>query len=451
MSVAIARKVALEVLQRIEEADSYANLLLPRLLEKYRVDARDSALAQELAFGSIRWKSTLEAVVLSAAGRAPGGIDADTMPVLVLGAYQLLLTRVPIHAAINETVEQAKWVGHGKTSGLVNAVLRKVAAKKWEEWVSYLESESKTQVQALAIKHSHPEWIVTALKLALSADGRSSELEALLAADNEPAPINLVALPGLVKSSDTLNLEQHPSSPIGFVSQGGNPRELSAIRSGRLRVQDAGSQLVALALSGAGPVRAGEQWLDLCAGPGGKSVLLAAEAAGKQAVLTCNEPAPHRAKLVRDALNNSNLRAKVIQEDGRKIQGSFDRILVDAPCTGLGALRRRPEARWRKTPADLKELNALQNQLVAAAWNALKPGGILVYSTCSPHPSETTSIVEQALRQFGASAELVDATKLLEQISPTLRLTQGRKTVQLWPHRDDTDAMFIAVIRKSVS
>lgn len=451
MSVAIARKVALEVLQRIEEADSYANLLLPRLLEKYRVDARDSALAQELAFGSIRWKSTLEAVVLSAAGRAPGEIDADTMSVLVLGAYQLLLTRVPIHAAINESVEQAKLIGHGKTSGLVNAVLRKVAAKKWEEWVSYLESESKTQVQALAIKHSHPEWIVTALKLALSADGRSSELEALLAADNEPAPINLVALPGLVKNSDTLNLEQHPSSPIGFVIQGGNPRELSAVRSGRLRVQDAGSQLVALALAGVGPIRPGEQWLDLCAGPGGKSVLLASEAVDKQAVLTCNEPAPHRAKLVRDALNNSNLRAKVIQEDGRKIQGSFDRILVDAPCTGLGALRRRPEARWRKTPADLKELNALQAQLLAAAWNALKPGGILVYSTCSPHPSETTSIIEQALRQFGSSAELVDATKLLEQISPTLRLTQGRKTVQLWPHRDDTDAMFIAVIRKSVS
>ena len=135
MSVAIARKVALEVLQRIEDADSYANLLLPRLLDKYKVDTRDSALAQELAFGTIRWKSTLEAIVLSAAGRKPGEIDADTMPVLILGAYQLLLTRVPIHAAINETVEQAKWVGNGKTSGLVNAVLRKVSAKKWNEWL----------------------------------------------------------------------------------------------------------------------------------------------------------------------------------------------------------------------------------------------------------------------------------------------------------------------------
>jgi 16S rRNA (cytosine967-C5)-methyltransferase len=451
MSVAIARKVALEVLQRIEDADSYANLLLPRLLDKYKVDTRDSALAQELAFGTIRWKSTLEAIVLSAAGRKPGEIDADTMPVLILGAYQLLLTRVPIHAAINETVEQAKWVGNGKTSGLVNAVLRKVSAKKWNEWLDYVEKETKNSVQALALRHAHPEWIVTALKLALSSDGRADELETLLDADNEPAPINVVALPGLAVASDTANLEQHPSSPIGFVIDGGNPRELSAIKAGRLRVQDAGSQLVALALVAAEPVRQGEQWLDLCAGPGGKSVLLASEAALHQAVLTCNEPAPHRAKLVRDALTHSKLRAKVIQEDGRNIQGSYDRILVDAPCTGLGALRRRPEARWRKTPADLKTLNALQMELMNAAWKALKPGGTLVYSTCSPHPSETTSIVEQALRQFGTQAELIDATKILEEVSPTLRLTQGRKTVQLWPHRDDTDAMFIAVIRKSVS
>jgi 16S rRNA (cytosine967-C5)-methyltransferase len=141
--------------------------------------------------------------------------------------------------------------------------------------------------------------------------------------------------------------------------------------------------------------------------------------------------------------------AKIQQVDGREVTGSFDRVLVDAPCTGLGALRRRPEARWRKTPSDLKELNILQRELIEAAWSVLKPGGILTYSTCSPHPSETTAIIEQALRRFGDTAELLDANAILSEIEPSLRLNRNRKTAQLWPDRDDTDAMFIAVIRKS--
>ena len=451
MPVAISRTVALEVLQRIEEADSYANLLLPKLLEKHRVDSRDSALAQELAFGSIRWKSTLEAIALSAAGRKPGDIDQPTMQVLVLGGYQLLHTRVPVHAAINESVEQAKSIGHGKTAGLVNAVLRKIAAKSWSEWLTELNRQCKSATEALALQYAHPEWIVTALKLALSADGRTQELEALLQADNEPASVNLVALPGLAEPADSSSLEAHPSSPIGFVLDSGNPRDLEPVRAGRVRVQDAGSQLVALALVATGEAKPGEKWLDLCAGPGGKSVLLASVAKSHGIELTCNEPSAHRAKLVRDALKASNLPAKVIERDGRQIESSFDRILVDAPCTGLGALRRRPEARWRKTAADLRELTKLQAELIDSAWSALKPGGVLVYSTCSPHPSETTSIIEAALRRFGAQAQLQDATKILQEVSPTLRLTEGRKTVQLWPHRDDTDAMFVAIIRKSVS
>jgi 16S rRNA (cytosine967-C5)-methyltransferase len=203
-----------------------------------------------------------------------------------------------------------------------------------------------------------------------------------------------------------------------------------------------------VALVAAHRAKANESWLDLCAGPGGKAVLMAALAKTSHSSLTCVEPAPHRAELVRKALAASGLNAKVRQIDGREISGSFDRVLVDAPCTGLGALRRRPEARWRKSPSDLKELNLLQKELIEAAWSALKPGGVLTYSTCSPHPSETTAIVEQALRKFGAEAQLLNANEILSDIEPSLRLNSNRKTAQLWPDRDDTDAMFIAVIRK---
>lgn len=447
MTVAIARQVALEVLMRVEADDAYANLLLNQLSTSKRLDSRNAALAQELAFGSLRRKNTLEAIINEVSSRPVADLDPGVRAVLQLGVYQLLYTRIPVHAALNESVEQSKAFAGGKASGLVNASLRKVAQNGLDYWMHAILAKATNETERLALKYAHPAWIVTSLKLALNADGRSADLEHLLESDNEPARVNLVALPGQVDNAILTDFEQHVSSPIGYLAPAGNPGEIQAVADGSMRVQDAGSQLVALvAAHGA---KANECWLDLCAGPGGKAVLLAAVAKTNDSVLTCVEPAPHRAELVRKALAASGLTAKVMQLDGRAVTGSFDRILVDAPCTGLGALRRRPEARWRKSPSDLKELNALQKELIEAAWVSLKPGGVLTYSTCSPHPSETTAIVEQALRKFGASAELLNANAILSDIEPSLRLNPNRKTAQLWPDRDDTDAMFIAVIRKS--
>jgi 16S rRNA (cytosine967-C5)-methyltransferase len=432
---------------RVEADGAYANLLLNQLSTSKRLDSRNAALAQELAFGSLRRKNTLEAIIDEVSSRPVADLDPGVRAVLQLGVYQLLYTRIPVHAALNESVEQSKAFAGGKASGLVNASLRKVAQNDLDYWMHEILAKATNETERLALKYAHPAWIVTSLKLALNADGRSADLEHLLESDNEPARVNLVALPGQVDNAILADFEQHVSSPIGYLAPAGNPGEIPAVADGSMRVQDAGSQLVALvAAHGA---KANESWLDLCAGPGGKAVLLAAVAKANDSVLTCVEPAPHRAELVRKALAASGLTAKVMQLDGRAVTGSFDRILVDAPCTGLGALRRRPEARWRKSPSDLKELNALQKELIEAAWAALKPGGVLTYSTCSPHPSETTAIVEQALRKFGASAELLNANAILSEIEPSLRLNPNRKTAQLWPDRDDTDAMFIAVIRKS--
>jgi 16S rRNA (cytosine967-C5)-methyltransferase len=432
---------------RVEADDAYANLLLNQLSTSKRLDSRNAALAQELAFGSLRRKNTLEAIINEVSSRPVADLDPGVRAVLQLGVYQLLYTRIPVHAALNESVEQSKAFAGGKASGLVNASLRKVAQNDLDYWMRAILAKASNETERMALKYAHPAWIVTSLKLALNADGRSADLDHLLESDNEPARVNLVALPGQVDNAILADFEQHVSSPIGYLAPAGNPGEIPAVADGSMRVQDAGSQLVALvAAHGA---KANESWLDLCAGPGGKAVLLAAVAKANDSVLTCVEPAPHRAELVRKALAASGLTAKVMQLDGRAVTGSFDRVLVDAPCTGLGALRRRPEARWRKSPSDLKDLNALQKELIEAAWAALKPGGVLTYSTCSPHPSETTAIVEQALRKFGATAELLNANAILSEIEPSLRLNPNRKTAQLWPDRDDTDAMFIAVIRKS--
>jgi 16S rRNA (cytosine967-C5)-methyltransferase len=225
------------------------------------------------------------------------------------------------------------------------------------------------------------------------------------------------------------------------------------VRDGVLRVQDQGSQLAALLLTQAEPAKQGEQWLDLCAGPGGKAALLAAEARLASATLTANELQPHRAKLVEQALQEVDRSVKVNVGDGASFGAehpeAFDRILLDAPCTGLGALRRRPEARWRKSAEDVGDLTKLQEQLFVGAWAALKPGGILAYVTCSPHQAETNGVVSWAEKKFGDAFELMDAKPVMKKLNPDLHLNESRKTIQLWPHIHGTDAMYVALIRKA--
>jgi 16S rRNA (cytosine967-C5)-methyltransferase len=219
-------------------------------------------------------------------------------------------------------------------------------------------------------------------------------------------------------------------------------------------VQDEGSQLAALALSRARPIVPGERWLDLCAGPGGKAALLAAEALAGGATLVANEVVPARAGLVSNALSVFADPPQVLVQDGTRIGSTlpaqFDRILLDAPCTGLGALRRRPEARWRKRPADVAELTALQSDLLASALGALKPGGILAYVTCSPHLGETRSIVAAALEKAGESVRRMDTVAVLASVTlAPLDLGESTGHVQLWPQRHGTDAMFICLLQTS--
>lgn len=447
-----ARWVAYDVLRAVSDSDAYANLLLPKLIADAALDPQDAALATELTYGTLRRRGTYDAIIADVAGRAVADIDPPVLDALRLGAHQLLATRVAAHAAVNESVNLvAAEVGRG-AAGFANAVLRRIGRDSADAWQERIEAGARSDDERLALRTAHPVWVIRALRRALAAEGRGEELEELLQADNASPEVTLVALPGLAEPGTPAR----PYAPTAFGSPGGDPQEAIAEAEGAVRVQDEGSQLVALALAAAAPVRAGERWLDLCAGPGGKTALLAAIAHRDGARLEANEVVPARAGLVRNAVRPLPIDVPVHEQDGRSFAaqhpGAFDRILVDAPCTGLGALRRRPEARWRKSPSDVADLVALQTQLLDAAVDALAPGGIVAYVTCSPHLAETSGVVDEVLRGRDDVTEL-DAQAAMAEVAQSpidLASREGAAAprVQLWPHRHGTDAMFLALLRR---
>ncbi len=451
-----ARRIALEVIMAVRETDAYANLLLPVKLERARLSPQDAALATELTYGTLRQQGYYDAVIELAAGRSTDEIDSPILDVLRLGTHQLLSMRVAKHAAVDEAVSLAREVGSRSATGFVNGVLRTITRSDPAEWHERVMATPRNDDERLSLEHSHPLWIVRAFRQALAAEGREDELEDLLIADNFAPRVSLVALPGLATISEIRGTQKAKYSPFAAVSDGGDPALWPAVHEGRARVQDEGSQLAALALSRARPIEPGERWLDLCAGPGGKAALLAAEAREGGATLIANEITPARAELVRKALAVFPDPPQVLAQDGtlmgERMPEQFDRILLDAPCTGLGALRRRPEARWRKQPSDVAELTGLQIALLESGLAALKPGGILAYVTCSPHLAETKVVVESALKRvdgiarLDAGAALAGVTK--RQLALGDSATDGH--VQLWPHRHGTDAMFICLLQKAV-
>ncbi len=447
MSVQPARRIALDVILAVRDSDAYANLLLPVRLERAKLNTADAGLATELTYGTLRRQGYYDAVIALAAGRPVEKIDPAILDVLRLACHQLLSMRVAQHAAVDESVQLAKTVGSNSAVGFVNGVLRTITRTPVDEWHARVLNGLSGD-DALAVDSSHPLWIVRAFKQALAAEGRESELGELLDADNVAPRVSITALPGY-STVDEIDAYASPFSPIAATLDGGDPLQLPAVREGRARVQDEGSQLAALALSRARPIQAKEQWLDMCAGPGGKAALLTAEARQGGAIMTANELVPARAQLVRNALAVFENPPEVWEEDGTTIGDrypqAFDRILLDAPCTGLGALRRRPEARWRKVPRDVAQLSGLQAALLSSALKALKPGGILAYVTCSPHLAETKVIVEGALKKW-PSASRLDTRAVLESVTVNPLDLPDSESVQLWPHRHGTDAMFIQLL-----
>ncbi|WP_259363258.1 RsmB/NOP family class I SAM-dependent RNA methyltransferase [Microbacterium esteraromaticum] len=450
-----ARWVAYDVLRAVSDDDAYANLLLPKLIVEANLNPQDAGLATELAYGTLRRRGTYDAIIAEAAGRPVTQIDSAVLDALRLGAHQLLSTRVAAHAAVNESVSLvAAEAGRG-ASGFANAVLRRIGRDDSDTWQKRIEAGARSDDERLSLRTAHPVWVIRALRRALAAEGRAEELEQLLDSDNDAPEVTLAALPGLAEPG----APRRPYAATAFGSPGGDPRQLIAGADGAIRVQDEGSQLVALALAAAASPRAGERWLDLCAGPGGKTAMLAALALEAGASLEANEVVPARAGLVRHAVRPLPIEVPVHEEDGRVLAArhpaTFDRILVDAPCTGLGALRRRPEARWRKSPGDVAELVDLQTQLLDAAIDALAPGGVVGYATCSPHLAETTGVVAEMLRrrddvtELDTRAVIADVSQSPIDLAPRQADGPGSGGAQLWPHRHGTDAMFLALLQRT--
>ncbi|WP_226344846.1 RsmB/NOP family class I SAM-dependent RNA methyltransferase [Agilicoccus flavus] len=457
-----ARRAAYTVMRAVA-GGAYTNLELPTHLRHEGLTGRDAAFATELVYGATRMRGFYDQLIAKCAGRDLAAIDPAALDVLRLGAHQLLGMRVAPHAAVGETVSLARAeIGSG-VGGFVNAVLRRISEKDADTWRGLL-TRGLDEVEALAVLTSHPTWVVRALRQALLGHGASTpetvdaDLRALLDADNAAPLVSLVARPGLARVDELVDAGATAStlSPLGAVlASGGDPGAIEAVRRGRAAVQDEGSQLIPLALVAAGEPAADERWLDLCAGPGGKVALLAAASLDRGAVVFANEISVARTDLVRRAVAaalDAGAQVMIGTGDGRTVGAeepdAFDRVLLDAPCTGLGALRRRPEARWRRTPDDVGALTRLQGELFDSAARATAPGGWLAYATCSPHLAETRFLLADALERH-PDLEAVDARPLFrdaagEQIGD---LGPG-PYVQLWPHVHGTDAMFLALLRK---
>jgi 16S rRNA (cytosine967-C5)-methyltransferase len=437
------RRVAYDVLAAVRERDAYVNLTLPALLRERRIGGRDAAFATELTHGTIRGQGTYDVVIDSLTRH---DLDPRVRDVVRLGVHQLLGMRTPTHAAVSTSVELVRQVVGPRPTGLVNAMLRKVSQRELSAWVDRLAPSRADDIAGhLAVRHSHPRWVVEAFAQALGGDW--AETEALLVADNTAPQVSLVARPGRSTVDELLAQGADPGrwSPYAATWPSGDPGGLAAVRQGRAGAQDEGSQLVAIALARADVEGSDARWLDMCAGPGGKSALLAALAAERGARLLASELQPHRARLVRQALGDSDGVLGVVVADGRRPAWShgLDRVLVDAPCTGLGALRRRPEARWRRQAPDVAQLVELQCALLERALDSCRPGGIVVYATCSPVVEETRGVVGAVVSKRADVSE-EDARPLLAGVPD---LGPGPHA-QLWPHRHGTDAMFVALLRR---
>jgi 16S rRNA (cytosine967-C5)-methyltransferase len=431
--------LAYDVLHEVNRNAGYSNLLLPKALSQSSLDERDRAFATELVYGTLRMQGRHDWILGQASDRPWLEVDPALVDVARLGAHQLFEMRVPTHAAVSATVELGRKVLGESKASFLNAILRTVSKKSIDEYIEEI-SLIKDDFERLEILYSHPQWIISAY---LDQLGNLQEVEELLEANNIAPRPTLVSWPGLSTQADLVEIGAQPTiySPYGAVFDG-SPASLDLVISRKAGVQDEGSQLVADVFAQVSMNQ--NSWLDLCAGPGGKAALLSAVAKTKGIDFVANEISDVRAKLVRQVVQG----AAVTTIDAREIAGAgktYGAILADVPCTGLGALRRRPEVRWRRTVADLKSLVVLQSEIIDAAISVLEPGGFFGYATCSPHLSETRIAVSETLKRH-SDMETVDVTPFLH---PDLRISGvDRASMTLWTHRHNTDAMFLSVMRK---
>jgi 16S rRNA (cytosine967-C5)-methyltransferase len=436
------RDIAFDVLRRVETTGAFANLLLDSRLRGAGLSAADRSLATELTYGVLRWRGKLDWILTQVVDRPLARLHPVVLALLRLGIYQVCcLDRVPAFAAVDETVSLARRAGAARSAGFVNAVLRATARRDFPE-----PDEAAEPLRYWSTVGSHPAWLAERW---LAWPGRSEGAQ-LMAANNRTPPLTIAANLARVTAERAAELlQQHgvqaqPGALAPWVFRlhnVGSPADLPGFAQGLWIPMDEGGTLPVLAL-GAEP---GHRVLDACAGGGGKTALLAAAVApgGEVLALDKSPRALQRLGAAAERLGLTGIRAMTADARTAASHGTFSRVLLDAPCTGLGTVRRRPEIKWRRRPADLAAAQRLQQELLAATAEAVAPGGVLVYSTCSLEPEETDDVIAAflAARQDFLLDDLGAAF-------PSAGLVIGG-VARAWPHRHDTDGFFVARLRRS--
>lgn len=446
-----SREAALRIVYRVCEEGAYANLAANEILESCRLTPRDRSLALEIAYTAVKGWNTLDwALNLSLGKRRIEDLTPWIRCVLRVGAAQILfLSGIPAHAAVYETVELAKKYGHRGTAGLVNAVLRRLLGQK--DRLPYPDVE-ENPVEHIALRYHHPAWLVARW---LAQFGLEETVE-LCRANNAPPPLTVrvntlkVEPPSLVEILQEEGIGARPTryAPDGLELEGLKGLEESpAFGKGLFYVQDEASILVGHALS---PLP-GSTVIDANAAPGGKTTHLAQLMGNKGTILAVDAHAG-RLRLIEENCRRLGVTCvTTVLSDagllGERYPGRADYLLVDAPCSGTGVLRRRPDARWRRQPRELEELPDLQLSLLRGSVGCLKPGGILVYSTCSLVPEENQGVLSRFLKEADFM-EYEDLTAYIPNLPEDLQEQARGGRVQFLPHRHGTDGFFMARLRR---
>jgi 16S rRNA (cytosine967-C5)-methyltransferase len=458
MTVSIARKIVFDVLLRVAAQNAYADEALRGALGP-KVSREDAGLATELTFGTQRWQRLLDFRIDRHLTKKTKALDNEVRIALRLGAYQLsFLERVPARAAVHESVELVKLARKRSAAPLVNAVLRK-SAKDADTRVPAIDAvaellpENLPFAERLGIQHSHPTWLIERW---LRAFGES-RTKTLLGANNRvPALSGYIAAPE--HREETLASLQKAGCAVrpgrllrdALVLEGGNPSDTEIARRGWLAIQDEASQAVAQLVA----ARPGNSILDVCAAPGGKTLRLALDA-GPTGHVIAADLHPHRVRAMADRFERAGIgNVEILVLDTMKplpFKKKFDRILVDAPCSGTGTLARHPEIRWRLRPEDLPDLRARQTLLLRNALPHLAPGGRLVYSTCSLEPEENEDVIAATVRELENAFEIVSAgnsiKNLLQQTVSVDSVVGADGFFRTFPGEQETDGFFACILR----
>jgi 16S rRNA (cytosine967-C5)-methyltransferase len=450
-----ARKVAYEVLRRVEAEGAYASDVLHTELSP-RVKAEDAGLATELVMGVLRWRRLLDFLLERQLKKPVARLDLPVALALRIGLYQLrFLERIPARAAVNESVDLVKSAHKTSAATLVNAVLRRASDEAGVLAAKFVQQDMPV-AERLGILHSHPTWMVERWLKRLGQEQTIALLEA-----NNRVPRLSCALHDVTRRDEIFTALQHAGLHIeagnilqsAFAVSGGSPTRTESFRTGAISIQDEASQTVPLLLN----TQSGDRVLDLCAAPGGKTPPLV-RAAGAKGIIVAADRHAHRLRAMREQFKRLALtQVRLVELDAASplpFSVLFDRILVDAPCSGTGTLARHPEIRWRLNPEQLAEFYALQTSLLRSALQQLAPGGRLVYSTCSMEPEENEQVVEEALR--GTSGFRRDVTNeaarsLKDKLLPNFKaesLFDLDGYFRTTPSALETDGFFAAVIRK---